>query len=177
MDQKTPSTSFILPFISGMAITAIAFILLLLYRGVPLWPQPIPTPTTDTTQTITVPANRNGGTVFTASHAGTYTFEYLDSAFAPFAGDVTLVAWSTLVVAFPGSHPYWSGNDLDYQQAAFVIGSGGYPTKQDAIGATTGESVSVTLNADGQIVLLVGDNRDSYADNSGDIKFRVHFSP
>jgi hypothetical protein len=183
MDQKKPAISLILPFISGVALTAIAFTLLLVYRGIPLLAQPtaiatpISTATTDTSQTIEVPANRNGGTVFTANYTGTYTFEYLDSAFAPMAGDVTLFAWSTLVIAFPGSQPYWLGNDLNYQKSVFVIGSGGHPTKQDAIATTVGESVTVTLNANDQIVLVVGDSRDCYADNSGVIKFRVHFSP
>jgi hypothetical protein len=81
------------------------------------------------------------------------------------------------VTAFKGTEPKWNGNDLDMEQSFFVIGTGGYRTRKDAIDETTGQTAIVNLNAGDSIVLVVGDSRDSYGANSGQIHFRVRVTP
>lgn len=133
---------------------------------------PTPTP-----EIFTVPATKNSGATYQAQETGWYTFEYVESAYTGEAANAHEAGWATLILIFDGEQPKWKRNSLDYDHARSVFGYGGEKSRQDAINQTIGQKVKLELNTGDQVTFVAADGKLDYADNSGEIIFKVFFTP
>ena len=140
----------------------------------------VPTPTPAKIGSLTLPGNSSEGLKFTATEAGTYTFEYVEGAYSTYpkgSNPPGVKTWLTAYRVFLNRPPEWNGiaisNHPDYSFADYNFQS----SASEAESKAQGFSLSVRLLKGDYLIFVPVDEKPYYSDNPGEVIVDVYFTP
>ena len=142
---------------------------------------PLPSPEVATVDiALEVDSTNSEGVRFVAPETGSYTLTFIEGAYNYWETDdpaVGFLGWRTRIDLYINRPVDWGGRDEwgpHPTNSDDGVGPIEYsPTWEDAEAAGQGSSVSVLLNKNDYVIMIVSDASDYYYDNSGTVKIRI----